>query len=67
MSFICAVTRKASTKGEKPTRLIVETRPKVYHHDSGTSYGTEIVKEINVSAEGLKQLERIRELASQQS
>ena len=64
MSFICAVTRKPSAKGEKPTKLVVETRPKVYQHDNGTSFGNEIVKEINVSAEGLVQLARIRDLAS---
>lgn len=64
MSFICAVTRKPSAKGEKPTKLVVETRPKVYQHDNGTSFGNEIVKEINVSAEGMDQLARIRDLAS---
>ena len=64
MSFICAVTKKASEQGEKPTILVVESRSQTYKNlfdgDVIVSQGTEIVKEIKVSKEGLKQLEAIR-------
>ena len=64
MSFICAVTKKPSLKGEKPTRLVVETRPKVYKNivddEVITSYGEEIVREVNVSAEGMQVLAEIK-------
>lgn len=63
--FICAVTKRSAPSGEKPTRLVVETRPRTYqcfdeYGDPFTTTGTEIVKEINVSKEGLNILEAIR-------
>lgn len=77
--FTCAVTQQSSLRGEKPTRLIVETRPReyVFHEDgreclrphegeercyeevSKVTQGSEIVKEILISAEGMKLLEKI--------
>ena len=68
MSFICAVTSLPSKSGEKPTRLVVETRPRQYTNFDFdevpfTTNGVEIVREINVSKEGLKQLERIAALS----
>ncbi len=58
--FICAVTRKPSKPGEKPTRLVLETRPKVYRDKDGNvlGRGTEIVEEVNVSPEGMRLLAR---------
>lgn len=75
--FICAVTKKSSLAGEKPTKLIVETRPRIYEfHEDGpckdsthrccafaevirSTRGSEIVKEIMVSAAGMELLEKI--------
>jgi hypothetical protein len=64
--FKCAITQKCSKPYEKPTRLVVETREKVYHgwrlnpETEKMEYvevgkGSEIVKEIIVSDEGLKE------------
>lgn len=58
--FKCGITNKFSVPNEKPHRLVVERRSKEYavQRDDGTSYiigrGWEIVKEINVTLDGLK-------------
>ncbi len=51
--FICAITGKSSKSGEGCHKLVVETRQVTYPNGSR---GTEIVKEVNVSAEGLRQI-----------
>jgi len=63
MSFICAVTGKASPSEEKPLKLVVKTRNKTYINyvgedakDLKTTYGHETVKEINISKAGQEQL-----------
>ncbi len=64
--FICQITKRCSKPYEKPTKLVVETRNKVYYgwrlnaETEKMEYvevgrGTEIVKEISVSEEGLKE------------
>lgn len=87
--FTCAVTKRSSLSGEKPTKLVVESRPRSYvFHDHGKEcrlphegdsgaqrrcyeevsrviQGAEIVKEILVSAEGMKLLEQIAARESQ--
>jgi len=52
---------------EKPTKIVVATRPREYKHwdreseEEWFSYGTEIVKEIDVSEEGLAIWNRMTE------
>lgn len=56
--FICQVTGKNSKEGEKPNRIVVQTRSKTYKHwdreneEEWFSHGTEIVKEVNATDEG---------------
>lgn len=59
--FKCAITKQFSRPGEKPYRLIVEKRTKEYTaHLKGDAEptvvgrGWEIVKEVNVTLEGLR-------------
>ena len=63
--FICAVTKRPSKPREKLTRLPVEFRTKRYVNivdgEEIISYGQEIVKEINVSTEGLEQLKLLKQ------
>lgn len=65
--FICDVTKKPAKSGEKPTRIVVETRPRTYDlgfDEDGIpheSYGHEIVREIQVSKEGMRILNQIAE------
>jgi len=66
--FRCAVTGKITQPGEPQFKVVVETRPQTYVNfkfDEETletekivSSGEEIVREINVSAEGLAILEK---------
>lgn len=57
--FRCEVTGNQSKEGEKPQRLVVEMRSRQYRHwnreaeEEWFSNGFEIVREINVSAEGV--------------
>lgn len=57
--FVCEVTGNQSKKGEKPQRLVVETRARQYRHwdreaeEEWFSSGFEIVREINASVEGV--------------
>lgn len=64
--FICQVTGKVSKAYEKPTKIVVETREKIYYgwrlnpETEKMEYvevgkGSEIVKEIVASDEGLKE------------
>lgn len=57
MSFICGVCRKHSKAGEKPIRVVIETREKIYPRRENANpngntdpggIGIEIVKEILV-------------------
>lgn len=71
--FRCAVTGKVTKPGEAMTKIVVATRPKTYVNfkfnpdtletDKIVSHGYETVKEIQVSPEGLDELERILEKA----
>lgn len=65
--FICEITKKCSKPYEKPTKIVVETRDKIYYgwrlnlETEKMEYvevgrGSEIVKEILVSEEGAKEL-----------
>lgn len=57
--YRCAITGKQSEVGDKCNRLVIETRPKTYKHwdreeeKEWFTQGTEIVREVNASAEGL--------------
>lgn len=55
MSFKCAVTGK-TVFGEHCNKLVIEKRDKIYLDEEGNEIGRgfEIVKEINVSDEGMK-------------
>lgn len=57
--YICAITNKVSEPGERMNRVVVETRIREYKDTDGNviGTGTEIVKEISVSEEGMKILE----------
>jgi hydrogenase maturation factor HypE len=56
--FICGITKKMSNPGEKVRRLVVQTRTKEYKNydreteENWSSFGTEIVKEVNATEEG---------------
>lgn len=63
--YRCFITGKLSKPGEKPHKLVIETRDRTYYgwvHNEETEQlehlpvgkGWEIVKEVNVSDEGLK-------------
>jgi hypothetical protein len=63
--YKCTVTSKFSKPGEKCNKLVVETRPRTYavrERNMETGYwedfdvgtGSEIVKEVNASDEGVK-------------
>jgi ribosomal protein L28 len=60
MSFRCAITNKTTEPGERMNKVVVETREKVYSDSEGTEVarGRETVKEIAVSAEGLRILDQ---------
>ncbi len=73
--FICDITKKCSKPYEKPTRVVVETRAKTYYgwrlnpDTEKMEYvevgrGSEIVKEILVSEEGLKEWKLMSQEAS---
>ena len=57
--YKCQVTGKNSKESEKLNKITVEVRTKSYEHwdyeaeEKWFSHGSEIVREINVSAEGL--------------
>ena len=59
MSYKCAITKKQSKVGEPCNKIVVATRAKTYNHtdpetdETWQSFGTEICKEINATAEGL--------------
>lgn len=63
--FICQVTGKYSLEGEKLNKIVVETRVREYknydreNEEEWFSYGTEIVREINASDEGLAEWQRM--------
>lgn len=58
--FICGITKKMSKPGEKVRRLVVQTRTKEYKNydreteENWSSFGTEIVKEVNATEDGEK-------------
>ncbi len=61
--FYCGITGKLSSPGDKPIRLVTERRVRDYEDDRSSeengvdikvSRGWEIVKEINVSLDGLR-------------
>lgn len=58
MSFRCEITGKV-VQGERLNRVVMETRARSYKDEEGNEIatGTEIVREANVSAEGLKILQ----------
>ena len=62
MSFKCGVTGK-TVEGERMNKVVTEWRDKVYTDSEGNEIGKgrEIVKEIPVSAEGMKRLQRAEE------
>lgn len=64
MSFKCGVTGK-TVIGERMQKLVVEKREKIYVDGEGNEIGRgqEIVKEISVSEEGLRQLNAKAEMA----
>jgi hypothetical protein len=62
--FYCQVTGRLSKRGEKVNKIVVATRDRIYYkkirneetnkwEDVEIGRGTEIVKEINASQEGL--------------
>lgn len=54
--FRCAVTGKLSKPGEKCNKIVVERREKLYKREGEViARGWEIVREISVTEEGLKQ------------
>lgn len=56
--YRCVITGKQSEPGEACHRLVVATRPRTYKHwdreaeEEWFTQGTEIVREVNASAEG---------------
>jgi hypothetical protein len=60
MSFRCQITNRLSEPGEKCNKITVQTRPQTYKHkdreteEEWFSYGTEIVREVNATAQGLR-------------
>lgn len=46
--FKCGRCHKISKAGERPTKLVVETRERDYHTEDGITHGSEIVKEITI-------------------
>ena len=49
MSFRCGKCHKVQKIGERPYKLVVETREKDYHTETkGITHGSEIVKEIDI-------------------
>jgi hypothetical protein len=63
MSFKCGVTGK-TVFDERQNKVITERRDKVYTDAEGNEIGRgwEIAKEISVSAEGMKRLEKANEV-----
>lgn len=70
--FKCQATGKISKPGEKPVRVVLETRPKTYENEykdeddkwrSFKSEGYEIVREIIVSAEYYETIKETNKLA----
>jgi hypothetical protein len=58
--FRCAVTGKLSKAGEKCNKIVVERREKLYKRDGEVvARGWEIVREISVTEEGLKQYNQV--------
>jgi hypothetical protein len=64
--YICQITKRHSEKGQKLNKLVIATRDRVYTkkvrneetnrwEDVEIGRGWEIVREINVSAQGLEQ------------
>lgn len=57
--FIDAITGRVSKSGEGQIKLVIETRQRTYKNwdrdaeENWESFGTEIVKEVNVTEEGL--------------
>jgi hypothetical protein len=57
--YKCQVTGKQSKLGEKLNKIVVQTRAREYKHwdreneEEWFSHGTEIVREINATDEGL--------------
>ncbi len=58
--YKCQVTGKQSKPGEKLNKIVVETRPREYkcwdreNEEEWYSQGTEIVREISASDEGVR-------------
>ena len=58
--FLCMVTNKLSKPGEKLNKITIETRIKEYKHydreaeEEWFTHGTEIVREVNATASGVR-------------
>ena len=59
--FRCAITGRVSRPGDKLIKIVVGTRPKTYKNelDEVIGTGSEIVKELGVSKEGLEKVRSI--------
>ena len=61
--FICAIRNKATKAGEGMNKLVLETRMRKYKNwdrdkeENWDSFGSEIVREVSVSDEGLLEWE----------
>jgi len=59
MSFKCQITNRTSREGQKLNKIVVETRLVEYEHidretdEKWFTKGTQIVREVNASDEGL--------------
>ena len=70
--FVCQVTGKLSTPGEKLNRIVARTRPRTYFRmekdpetnrwsEVESGHGVEIVQEIRATAEGVLEWESMTE------
>lgn len=59
MSYRCQITNRISREGEPLNKIVVETRKREYVHtdpetdEKWSSFGEEIVREVNATAEGV--------------
>ena len=62
--FKCAISRQSSRPGEKPVKLVLETRPKIYYRKDKNGLnveigkGFEIVKEVLVRQDALNEVRK---------
>jgi hypothetical protein len=70
--FICQISGKLSEPGEKVHKIVIKTRDRVYSarvfneeigqvEDVQVGHGWEIVKEVNATAQGLKEWNEMTE------